>query len=486
MKIVIFGVGKIFNEYVRKIDFRDVVAIIDNCRDVQYRKIYGHSVIAPDRINEFDYDYVVIFNQGNSLTMAKQLEAEGVPSEKLISWQYYFFMLMERMDAYSLNSKSNLQYILKTFYVDKILDVNGGCIKNLMHIWQDSFFYTISKIDGLMLDGNLVGQYKYNTVLNSVDGITDRYDAAILLDYFVDHSVQEWMKLINKIKNHCRLIITTVPFPLPEERTEWNWIDFSSYGKVKTISCKEIKLIVIDQYNQAPDEDIKIFAITHKVFEPPFSGPCDYLPIWAGASSANAMGIQGDAEGESVAELNPLINEATAMYWIWKNTGYKYVGTAHYRRYMHLHFAWDNGEQALVDGDIAKRLLEKYDVLAIDPVAFDMNIKEQLRISLGEEAFDCGYNNVRQLVKELHPDYLDEFDQYFEGHYFYPCNMMITKKEVYDQYCEWLFSLIIPAARRIDITKFDEYSKRTVGFMAERLFTLWLLHNHKSVKELSV
>ena len=59
MKVVIFGVGKIFNEYVKKIDFRNVVAIIDNCRDVQYRKIYGHSVIAPDRIGEFDYDYVV-------------------------------------------------------------------------------------------------------------------------------------------------------------------------------------------------------------------------------------------------------------------------------------------------------------------------------------------------------------------------------------------------------------------------------------------
>ena len=55
-----------------------------------------------------------------------------------------------------------------------------------------------------------------------------------------------------------------------------------------------------------------------------------------------------------------------------------------------------------------------------------------------------------------------------------------------DQYCEWLFPIIIPAAKAIDVSTFDDYSKRIIGFFAERLLTVWLVKQKYRMKELPV
>ena len=93
---------------------------------------------------------------------------------------------------------------------------------------------------------------------------------------------------------------------------------------------------------------------------------------------------------------------------------------------------------------------------------------------------------VRSIIAQKYPDYLCDFDGYFNGHYMYACNMFITSRRNLQEYCRWLFDIIIPAARSIDVTSFDSYSKRVIGFMAERLLTLWILHNGKTVKEVDM
>ena len=64
--------------------------------------------------------------------------------------------------------------------------------------------------------------------------------------------------------------------------------------------------------------------------------------------------------------------------------------------------------------------------------------------------------------------------------------MFVTRRELMDAYCEWLFSIIIPAAEEFDETPYNDYSKRAVGFFAERLLTVWLLRHDYKIKELPI
>ena len=63
----------------------------------------------------------------------------------------------------------------------------------------------------------------------------------------------------------------------------------------------------------------------------------------------------------------------------------------------------------------------------------------------------------------------------------YQGNMFITKKEIINEYCEWLFNLLI---------KFDEIHKfkipRIDGFMAEYIFGAWLEYKKLKIKDLKI
>ena len=66
----------------------------------------------------------------------------------------------------------------------------------------------------------------------------------------------------------------------------------------------------------------------------------------------------------------------------------------------------------------------------------------------------------------------------------YPCNMFITNRTILNQYCSWLFDILPDACANFDVYAYDDYSQRMIVFMAERLLTLWIIHNNISVKEI--
>ena len=43
-----------------------------------------------------------------------------------------------------------------------------------------------------------------------------------------------------------------------------------------------------------------------------------------------------------------------------------------------------------------------------------------------------------------------------------------------DRYCTWLFDILFELENRIDISSYNTYESRVFGFMAERLFNVWL------------
>ena len=64
--------------------------------------------------------------------------------------------------------------------------------------------------------------------------------------------------------------------------------------------------------------------------------------------------------------------------------------------------------------------------------------------------------------------------------------MFICKKEVIDEYFEWIFDILGELEKIIDISNYDQYQKRIYGFLSERLFNVWLDYKNLKFKEINV
>lgn len=64
------------------------------------------------------------------------------------------------------------------------------------------------------------------------------------------------------------------------------------------------------------------------------------------------------------------------------------------------------------------------------------------------------------------------------------CNMFVMKRELFLEYCEWLFSVLFGAD--ICYKDYDSYQKRVFGFLSERLFNIWLCYKKATSPRLRV
>lgn len=227
---------------------------------------------------------------------------------------------------------------------------------------------------------------------------------------------------------------------------------------------------------------MKILIATHKAYEFPNDG-C-YLAIQVGKANAElSLGILGDNTNEHISEKNKTFCELTALYWAWKNlSNYDYIGLVHYRRY----FA---GLGAEIKG---QRIASQAELLA-DLATSDVVVAQKRNYYI--ESVYTHYKNAhfvndldktKEIIEQHFPDYLPAFDQVMKGRTLHLFNMFVMSKENFVQYCEWLFDILFKLEKQIDISSYDDYQKRVFGFLAERLFNVWLVKNKLELKERKV
>lgn len=217
-----------------------------------------------------------------------------------------------------------------------------------------------------------------------------------------------------------------------------------------------------------------IYVVTHKNIS--LKLPENYKIIGVGNNSIINEDLH-DNTGDNISSKNKNYCELTALYWIWKNSNDDIVGLEHYRRM----FLNDNiGEIGLLNEDEILFILNNYDIIV--PTLFNNKTRTVYQHYV-EDHKKRDIELAQNIINSKYPEYNSSFNQVMNSKYEYGFNMMITRKDILDEYSQWLFDILFDLENIIDISKYDEYQKRIYGFLSERLFNVWLKYKKYNVKE---
>ncbi len=142
----------------------------------------------------------------------------------------------------------------------------------------------------------------------------------------------------------------------------------------------------------------------------------------------------------------------------------------HYRRYFYKGIF---SNKILEKKDIIN-LLNKYDIIVPQRgYTWGSTVKGQyVKSHIANDLYVCG-----KVLKLKFPEYSDAFEYVFNNNYYFPFNMMIMRKEIFDSYSKWLFDILFELENKIDLNDRDDYNCRVFGFLSERLFNVWIRKN---------
>ena len=144
---------------------------------------------------------------------------------------------------------------------------------------------------------------------------------------------------------------------------------------------------------------IKIFALTHKKFEVPQDKM--YQPLQVGREEKEDLGYLCDNTGDNISAENCYYSELTGMYWVWKNSHAKVVGTCHYRRYLL------NEQGKLFTEAQILSLLQQYDVITTKELQLNFSYYE----GFASHHKILYLDETARVIQEIYPDYAADFQQ---------------------------------------------------------------------------
>lgn len=183
------------------------------------------------------------------------------------------------------------------------------------------------------------------------------------------------------------------------------------------------------------------------------------------------QGYVFDDTGDNISELNYILGDLTASYWIWKNSPHDIVGTSQYRRF------WTDAIKDIV--------FDKNTLYVQDPIVFEQNAKDQYIGSHG----NIGLEMLEKLIEDKKiPLTKEMLEKTYALNYLYACNMFIAHKNIYDRFCEILFDIVFTIYHTYidELNKLDPYNRRTPAFLAERIVTALIINKEHFFPELDI
>ena len=233
---------------------------------------------------------------------------------------------------------------------------------------------------------------------------------------------------------------------------------------------------------------VNCFMPSHTLDRPPF------VPIQVGAALAKRdLGMVRDDSGDTISERNARYCEMTGTYWVWKNVELPdYVGFHHYRRFFDF-----SGESRKTDVNgfvmdlrVGRALIERYGldaehveraVQGVDgliPVPFDVgthghsSVRDQY---LSAKHHVAGHLDILEtIMAERGETDARALRDVMDGRLLHANNMFVFSRALFVRYCEWIFPILDALDARIDRTGLDAQERRAVGYIAERLLSVFL------------
>ena len=249
-----------------------------------------------------------------------------------------------------------------------------------------------------------------------------------------------------------------------------------------------------------PKEKVLIFCVDHR--PEGWDNPAGLATI--GVGKCRRPGILYDNEGENISELNPHLNEATAIYWIWKHPEVRqseYVGFCHYRRFLEFHpvrnrrayaasglwfkYLHVSNEKALAKACIkpkdAEKLLKKRPIDGILSVgwAWTIDLPLMSRMIRSKSATEKWIHRLVELLKingeNAYAQFAEEAllnraDVAF-------CNTFLVKSELFDRMCKALYPSLIRLTEEWLQDPSEKEIPREPGYLSEYftgMYWIWL------------
>jgi len=217
----------------------------------------------------------------------------------------------------------------------------------------------------------------------------------------------------------------------------------------------------------------ELFVVSHKKLNNIYYPERSFIYVGPKQDEIKSINDYGDKSGISISERNFTYCECTAIYWLYKNFDCDYIGIEHYRRLFYSPLIKP------VSKKYVEKKLKKYDFIVMINWLLPHKNKDQFIEAHDKEM----YVAMEEAIKKLHPEYLPSFNKTMNQHHLSWCNMFITSKKHFNQYCDFLFDILFEIERNITIPT-DPYKRRIMGFISERMLNIYLdYHSEYKVKQ---
>ena len=254
--------------------------------------------------------------------------------------------------------------------------------------------------------------------------------------------------------------------------------------------------------------NIKIFVSSRIDLECASFNNSMLVPVRCGAvyDQNKNSNILGDDTGDNISNRRMTFCEFTVQYWAWKNVEADYYGLFHYRRFLSFsrhRFGEDaygsvvaqqiDEDSARIYGlqeDVMREIIERYDIII--PEARNVSKFPEKYTSIRDhwnnapELHAKDLDLMLQIIGRLSPEYYASAQEYVSGSMGYFCAMHIMKREIFMDYCQWLYPLMFEIEKELDIEFYSVEGQRTVGHLGERLLGIYIYHMKKYHPEIRI